>query len=324
MPGQPPGSPEAATPGLGGGADRPGGGVGWGGRGDKPCRPPPSADGGDVIAPGDLLASRSGEFRLCLAEAVHLTPAGQSRGWLRRGRHRRSPGRLLAIRSRARVSRVRRLIRERQHVARGVDDACRTGTRNFAGGISTADGGTHTTTALSPLAGDAPRTVEAWFRTTSTGCIFSTGLAAHAQAFSLCLRDGPVNVPTPGAPGVYFETYDADIFVPIGNLTDGTWHYLALTLTGNMVNIVIDGTAPLGYIWDGDAQMPGGGAYTALTAQPFALPYTPDTAATPLGVATAGLGGIGGGLVGTITDVAVYPSALPVSELVRHYRLVAG
>jgi eukaryotic-like serine/threonine-protein kinase len=206
----------------------------------------------------------------------------------------------------------------------GLTTLAAPGTRNFAGGISTADGGTHTTTALSPLAGDAPRTVEAWFRTTSTGCIFSTGLAAHAQAFSLCLRDGPVNVPTPGAPGVYFETYDADIFVPIGNLTDGTWHYLALTLTGNMVNIVIDGTAPQGYIWDGDAQMPGGGAYTALTAQPFALPYTPDTAATPLGVATAGLGGIGGGLVGTITEVAVYPSALPVSELVRHYRLVAG
>jgi Protein kinase domain len=206
----------------------------------------------------------------------------------------------------------------------GLTTLAAPGTRNFAGGISTADGGTHTTTALSPLAGDAPRTVEAWFRTTSTGCIFSTGLAAHAQAFSLCLRDGPVNVPTPGAPGVYFETYDADIFVPIGNLTDGTWHYLALTLTGNMVNIVIDGTAPQGYIWDGDAQMPGGGAYTALTAQPFALPYTPDTAATPLGVATAGLGGIGGGLVGAISEVAVYPSALPVSELVRHYRLVAG
>jgi hypothetical protein len=198
------------------------------------------------------------------------------------------------------------------------------GTRNFAGGISTADGGTHTTAPLSPLAGDAPRTVEAWFRTTSTGCIFSAGLAAHAQAFSLCLRAGPVNVPTPGAPGVYFETYDADIFVPIGNLTDGTWHYLALTLTGNMIDIVIDGTDPQGYIWDGDARMPGGGAYTSLTAQPFTLPYTPDTAATPLGIATAGLGGIGGGLVGTITEVAVYPSALPVSELARHYRLVAG
>ena len=206
----------------------------------------------------------------------------------------------------------------------GLTTPAAPGTPNFAGGISTTDGGTHTTTVLSPLAGDAPRTVEAWFKTTSTGCIFSAGLAAHAQAFSLCLRNGPVNVPTPGAPGIYFETYDADIFVPIANLTDGTWHYLALTLTGNMIDIVMDGTEPQGYIWDGNARMPGGGAYTRLTAQPFTLPYTPDTAATPLGVATAGLGGIGGGLVGTITEIAVYPSALPVSELVRHYQLVAG
>jgi hypothetical protein len=206
----------------------------------------------------------------------------------------------------------------------GLTTLAAPGTRNFAGGISTADGGTHTTAPLSPLTGDAPRTVEAWFRTTSTGCIFSAGLAAHAQAFSLCLRPGPVNVPTPGAPGVYFETYDADIFMPIGNLTDGTWHYLALTLTGNKIDIVIDGTDPQGYIWDGNARMPGGGAYTGLTAQPFTLPYTPDTAATPLGIATAGLGGIGGGLVGTITEIAVYTSALPVSELARHYRLVAG
>jgi hypothetical protein len=70
--------------------------------------------------------------------------------------------------------------------------------------------------------------------------------------------------------------------------------------------------------------MPGGGAYPRLTTQPFTLPYTPDTAATPLGVATAGLGGIAGGLLGTIAEVAVYPSALPVAELVRHYQLVAG
>ncbi len=198
------------------------------------------------------------------------------------------------------------------------------GTRNFAGAISTADGGTHTTTTLSPLAGDASRTVEAWFRTTSTGCILSAGSDAHTQAISLCLLDGPVNAPTPGTPGFYFQTYDADIFVPIGNLADGTWHYLAVTLTRNMVDIVIDGTDPQGYIWDGDARMSGGGAYGGLTAQPFTLPYTPDTAATPLGVATAGIGGIGGGLAGMIAELAVYPSALPVSELVRHYRLVTG
>jgi len=41
-------------------------------------------------------------------------------------------------------------------------------------------------------------------------------------------------------------------------------------------------------------------------------------------VGTTGLGEIVARLVGTIADVAVYPRALPVPELVRHYRLVAG
>jgi hypothetical protein len=193
-----------------------------------------------------------------------------------------------------------------------------------AGAISTAGTGTYTTATLSPLAGDAPRTVEAWFSTTANGCIFSAGQATHAQAFSLCLRAGPVNVATPGAPGFYFETYDADVFMPIGNLADGTWHYLAATLSGNMADIVIDGTQPQGYIWNGDPSVAGGGSYSGLTAQPFALPYTPDTAPTSLGVATAGVNGVGDPLTGMITEVAVYPSALPVSDLLHHYQLLAG
>jgi|SRR5579872_564160 len=206
----------------------------------------------------------------------------------------------------------------------GLTTLAAPGIPDLAGAISTAAGGTHTATSLSPLAGDASRTVEAWFRTTAAGCIFSAGLDAHTRGFALCLRDGPVNAPAPGAPGVYFATYDADIFIPAANLTDGTWQYLAVTLTGNTVAIVIDGTAPRGYIWDGDARMPGGGTYTPLTIQPFTLPYTPGTAATTLGVATAGIGDTGGGLLGMIAELAVYPRALPVSELSRHYHLAAG
>jgi hypothetical protein len=190
--------------------------------------------------------------------------------------------------------------------------------------ISTANGGTLTTAPLGPLTGGAPRTVETWLKTTATGCIFSAGQGTHTRALSLCLRDGPANAPTPGVAGFYFETYDADIFIPIGNLTDGTWHYLAATLTGNMVDVVIDGAQPSGYIWNGDPSMTGGGAYGGLTAQPFTLPYSPDTAATSLGVATGGIGGIGGGLVSMLAEVAVYPSALPVSALVNHYQLLTG
>jgi len=185
------------------------------------------------------------------------------------------------------------------------------------GTISTANGGTLTSAALGPLTGDAPRTVEAWFMTTTApGCIFTAGEPGHSLAFSLCVRDGPYNAPDPGAPGIYLATWDADIFVPLADVADGNWHYLALTLTGNMVSIVIDGDQPSAYIWDGKA-------YGGLLSQPFSLPYTPDTTPSQLGIATSGLGGIGGGLDGFLAEVAIYPSAVPVSDLVDHYWLLA-
>ena len=194
-----------------------------------------------------------------------------------------------------------------------------------AGAISTTGAGTYTVTSLSPLTGDSSRTVEAWFKTAANGCVFSAGQAVHAQAFSLCLRDGPVNVPTPGVPGFYFDTYDGDVFMPVGNLANGAWHYLAATLSGNSVSIVIDGAQPKGYIWNGNPSVTGGGSYSGFTAQPFTLPYTPDTAGTVLGLATAGQpSDVGGGLAGSLAEVAVYPSALPVSDLVSHYQLLAG
>jgi RNA polymerase sigma factor (sigma-70 family) len=186
-----------------------------------------------------------------------------------------------------------------------------------AGAISLAQGGTSTRAPLSPLVGDAARTAEAWFKTTSGGCVLVAGADGHTGAFSLCLMDGPVNSPTPGAPGFYLQTWDADIFIPIPNMTDDRWHYLALTLSGTTVHIVIDGTQPPGYVWNGTG-------YGGLTTQPFTLPYTPDTGSSPLGVGTAGLGGISRGLAGTIAEVAIYPRALPVSELIKHYQLFAG
>jgi len=41
-------------------------------------------------------------------------------------------------------------------------------------------------------------------------------------------------------------------------------------------------------------------------------------------MATADIDSIGGGLVRTIAEVAVYPSALPVYARVSHYQLLAG
>lgn len=183
------------------------------------------------------------------------------------------------------------------------------------GVISTVEGGASTATSLGPLTGTAPRTVEAWFRTTSPGCILTAGAGTHARAFSLCVRDGPPNAPAPGEPGFYLETWDSDIFAPIGNIADGNWHYLALSLTRNKVRLVVDGRQPQAYIWNGSS-------YGELTAQPFSLPYLPDTAPSPVGLATTGLGDIVGGLTGALAEIAVYPRAVPVAHLIRHYRLV--
>jgi Concanavalin A-like lectin/glucanases superfamily/Putative Ig domain len=180
------------------------------------------------------------------------------------------------------------------------------------GAISTAGGGTYTTSSLAPLVGDAPRTVEAWFKTTSGGCVLSAGAVGHSQSFSLCFADGPANSPAPGTPGFYLQTWDADIFMPITGMTDGNWHYIGLTLSGSTVNIVIDGQQLSGYVWNGSS-------YSGLTTQPFLLPFTPNTTASPLGIGTPGWAG---GLSGTIDEMAVYPSALSPNELVNHYQLM--
>lgn len=182
-----------------------------------------------------------------------------------------------------------------------------------AGAISTAAGGTFTSAPLSPLVGNAPRTVEAWFKTTLSGCILDAGSIGHGEDFSLCLMGGPYNSPTPGKPGFYLRTYDADIFVPLADMTDGYWHYLALTLTGNTVAIVIDGIQPQAYIWNGSV-------YGGLTAQPFPLPYAPITAFSPLGIGTSG---VCRGFTGSIAEVAVYPRALHVPELIKRYQIFA-
>jgi hypothetical protein len=183
--------------------------------------------------------------------------------------------------------------------------------------ISTAVGGTQTTSALDPLVGDATRTVEIWFRTTSDGCILTAGAAGHAQAFSLCLRVAALNSPVPGTAGFYLATWDADIFAPVLGMTDGRWHYVAITLTGRFADLVVDGRRPPAYVWNRKT-------YSVLTAQPITLPYTPDTAPGPLGIGTKGVGDLPGGVSGAIAEVAVYPRALPVSDLINHYRLLTG
>lgn len=166
---------------------------------------------------------------------------------------------------------------------------------------------------LGPLDGDNSRTVEFWFesRNPAPQCLISAGQQSHGAAFSVCLTDGnQYATPRSGQPGVYVQFYDADIYVPYDGLTTGAWTYLAVTLNGSDVTVVIDGEAFDGYVWNGST-------YSAALAQPFALPLTPDTAVGPMQI--GGPGGWSPALHGAIDELAVYPTALPASDLFEHF-----
>jgi hypothetical protein len=171
--------------------------------------------------------------------------------------------------------------------------------------------GAHTP-KLAPLEGDSPRTVELWFKTTQTKdqCLFTAGSAEPGQAFSLCLTDGQqYAAPTPNTPGLYLQTWNADLYLPeLPSLTDGNWHYLAVTLSGSAVTVYVDGTAPGGFVWNGSA-------YSTFATRPFMLPLQPNTAATPAGIGSAGWANT---FEGEIGDVAIYPTALTEPQLAEH------
>jgi hypothetical protein len=166
---------------------------------------------------------------------------------------------------------------------------------------------------LAPMQGDNSRTVELWFNTTRTDdqCVLTAGSASHAQSFSLCLTDGQqYHAPPPNTPGVYLQTWDADVYIPNLALTDGKWHYLAVALSGSTVTINVDGSAPSGgFVWSGFA-------YSGFTTQPFTLPTQPDTASTPVGIGSKGWAAA---FVGEIADVAIYPAALTEEQIAAHH-----
>jgi hypothetical protein len=168
---------------------------------------------------------------------------------------------------------------------------------------------------LSPMQGDNDRTVEVWFKTTETNtCVIAAdfGTPAIGGRFDVCLTDGnqPFS-PTPGAPGVYVGLFSADVYLPDLILTDGNWHYIAVTITGSTETVDVDGQTPGGYSWDGSIYSPQEG-------QPFALPNQPNTNSN----FTVGGGGVGyltAAYTGEVAELAIYPSALPTFILNAHF-----
>lgn len=166
---------------------------------------------------------------------------------------------------------------------------------------------------LAALQGSHPRTVEVWFRTTSNGnTIFHVGSesAGNAMAIETVNSGGPGGCGSTPVAGLYVHFWGSDIHMPVADLTNGNWHYVGVTYQGTTVNVVVDGTQPRAYLWDG-------GCYASLQSQPFIMPNTPyHTSPSHIGLGSSGLEA---GLVGNVDEFAVYPSAIPPRTLEDHY-----
>jgi hypothetical protein len=177
-------------------------------------------------------------------------------------------------------------------------------------------------TPLAAMTGSSDRTVELWFKTSSTGNvnIFHAGGPYHTASFDIGLAGsgGPGGCGNPGTAGLYFHGWDDDLLfsdqVPgsgLWNLADDNWHYVAVTVSnsGAAVTVTIDGQQPAAWVWNGSC-------YTSTPQpQPITMPYPLDTQATPIGIGTDGWAA---GMQGLVDEVAIYPTALPVSVLKLH------
>jgi RHS repeat-associated protein len=168
------------------------------------------------------------------------------------------------------------------------------------------------------LQGDNTRTVELWFKTTSTNQqpLFDSGTAGAGTGFVIALtqQDGVGFGPPQNTPGIYVAFGSADIYLPGLSLTDGNPHYLAVTLSGTTVYVYVDGQRVQGTVLSGST-------WSAMSGQPFTLPATPNTAANPIWIGRTRNAVWGNGSTffnGTIDEAAVYQLALSGAQVSAH------
>jgi RHS repeat-associated protein len=185
-------------------------------------------------------------------------------------------------------------------------------------GAATLDGSSASVVgpALASLAGGSARSVEVWFKTTSTTQmpLFDAGNSGSAyQAFAgyLTQSGGQGGGPPINTAGLAVAFGSDDVYIPSLNLADGSPHQVIATLSGRILTIWVDGRTPAGYIWNGSS-------WTSLTGQPFTLPTTPNTAANPLWIGHSRASDWGQGSTwfnGTIDEVSVYAAALTAAQV---------
>jgi hypothetical protein len=160
-------------------------------------------------------------------------------------------------------------------------------------------------------AGDAARTVEAWYKsppspfTPTRQSLVSWGAAGPGEAFGMHVEGDKLWLDVWGGQAYFVSTEPA-------NIQDGAWHHLALTYDpagSPRYSGYVDGTR-----------------LALALPDPGAAPLNPDAPLATNGDAPLILGGWAGGLTlnGSLDEVAVYGSALSADTLKAHYETAAG
>ena len=143
--------------------------------------------------------------------------------------------------------------------------------------------------------GAAPRTLEGWVNTTSGGWLAGYGVFETASGFAVQITPDDVIV-SAASDDLGFETPTT--------ITDGKWHFIAVTTNGATATVYLDGTS--------------------LGTQTF--PSALDTVASPLGLLIGASYGdccdnFTGtlGFTGDLADVAIFPAALSAAQITAQY-----
>jgi hypothetical protein len=178
------------------------------------------------------------------------------------------------------------------NVTEGVASALKTDPNNAV----TSSGGSPVGTlgsASFPPAGNTPRTIEAWYRSTDSQqhALVSWGTSGQDNAFGMAVNNHQI----------WLDVYQGTIqFGTTQSIQDGSWHYLVITW---------DGSNGTGYL---DGQQ---------------LSVDVDNVARPLHTASPSTLQLGAWvdttfnkrLVGSLDEVAVYPTVLSAADVAAHY-----
>lgn len=147
--------------------------------------------------------------------------------------------------------------------------------------------------------GSSLRSVEAWFRTTSSArqVLFSYGTRANTQEFGLWLNSGGTAMTAWG----YGAGNDKTFTLPAA-VNDGAWHHIVKTYDGTSITLYIDGVA--------------------LTPQAATRGTVMDSYGFGIGaVIVPGDSNSGGYFAGSIDEVSLYTTALNQTTVTNHYEL---